>query len=141
MSRIASCVRRRGHRLVRSVPFAILMWYLWTGWVRYVRFESVKKGEEITITHPLIGFHHTVSGLWSKAKDLPMTFDWLGNMAIRADPPGRIFPLFTGKPRQVPPPPVLGSSLLPIGPGCLSACRSLSEFNNDRYKRSKLGSG
>jgi len=76
----------------------------WSG--AYLKFEGVKKGEEITIAYPLIGFRHTVSGLWSKAKKLSMTFDWLGNMVVSANPSARIFPLFSGKPRQLPPPPV-----------------------------------
>jgi hypothetical protein len=76
----------------------------WSG--AYLKFESVKKGEEITIAYPLIAFRHRVSGLWSKAKELSMTFDWLGNMVVSADPSARIFPLFTGKPRQLPPSPV-----------------------------------
>jgi hypothetical protein len=71
-----------------------------------VKFAGVKKGEEVTITYPLIKFRHTVSGLWSKSKDLTISFDWLGNMVTAANPPGRRFPLFQGKPRLLPPPPV-----------------------------------
>ncbi len=77
----------------------------WSG--PYALFTDVRKGEEITITFPLVEFRHAVSGLWSKRKDLTMTFDWRGNMVTAADPPARLFPLFTGKPRVLPKPPAL----------------------------------
>lgn len=88
----------RAFRNSRPVPVE------WSG--AYVKFADVSKGEEPTIAYPLVGFRHSVSGLWSKAADLTMTFDWLGNMVVRADPPARMFPLFTGKPRQLPSPPI-----------------------------------
>jgi hypothetical protein len=37
-----------------------------------------------------------------------MTFEWLGNMVVSASPPGGRTPLFTGKPRVLPPAPVAG---------------------------------
>ncbi len=72
----------------------------------HVEFKHVRKGEEVTITYPLVEFNHSVSGLWSKAKDLTMRFQWRGNMVLRADPTARRFPLFRGEPRLLPPSPV-----------------------------------
>jgi hypothetical protein len=83
----------------KSVPV------VWSG--SYVSFRA-RKGDELTITYPLMRFTHEVRGLWSKARDLTMTFEWLGNMVTSASPPGGRTPLFTGKPRQLPPPPVVG---------------------------------
>ena len=39
------------------------------------------------------------------APDLQMTFHWLGNMVVAADPPAKKTPLFTGRPRLLPPAP------------------------------------
>lgn len=75
----------------------------WSG--AYVRLRA-QKGDELSITYPLIEFDHQVQGLWkSAAPDLKMSFHWLGNMVIRSDPPARKTPLFAGKPRILPPPP------------------------------------
>ena len=79
----------------KSVPV------VWAG--GYVRFQA-KPGEELTITYPLIEFTHKVDGLWPGcAPDLKMTFHWLGNMVTSAEPAGGRTPLFTGKPRLLPP--------------------------------------
>ena len=75
----------------------------WSG--SYVRFDDVAPGQELTITYPLIGFSHNVEGLWQGFPQLRLKFEWLGNMVIHADPPAARTPLFTGKPRILPPPP------------------------------------
>jgi hypothetical protein len=77
----------------------------WSG--SYVRFDGAGQGEELTITYPLIGFSHEVQGLWENRRNLRMKFEWLGNMVISAAPPPTKTPLFIGKPRALPPPPML----------------------------------
>ncbi len=80
----------------KSIPVA------WSG--DYVRFNA-HPGDELTVTYPLIAFTHSVEGQWkNSAPNLKMTFDWLGNMVVNAAPPGGRTPLFTGKPRVLPPP-------------------------------------
>jgi hypothetical protein len=75
----------------------------WSG--SYVRFDA-KPGDELTISYPLVEFTHQVEGLWSScAPNLRMTFKWRGNMVVSADPPATKTPLFTGKPRVLPPVP------------------------------------
>jgi hypothetical protein len=77
----------------------------WSG--SYVRFDGAAPGDELTIVYPLIGFSHEVAGLWEGRDQLKMKFEWLGNMVLGADPAPEKTPLFTGRPRVVPPPPVL----------------------------------
>jgi hypothetical protein len=99
----------------------------WAG--NYVCFERVTPGDELTITYPLIAFSHSsntgllacqppgeiypVVGL-SKAEaaeysrripEVSVRYEWLGNMVVSVDPPPQRTPLFTGKPRTLPPPP------------------------------------
>ena len=77
----------------------------WSG--VFVRFEAAP-GDELTITYPIVGFSHRVEGLWKdSAPDLAVTFRWAGNMVVSTDPPPDKTPLFTGKPRTLPPPPEL----------------------------------
>lgn len=75
----------------------------WSG--SYVRFDGVDPGDELTVVYPLIGFSHRVRGLWEKKDQLEMKFEWLGNMVLSADPGPVNTPLFTGRPRVIPPPP------------------------------------
>jgi hypothetical protein len=77
----------------------------WSG--NYVRFDGADPGDELTVVYPLIGFSHEVHGLWEDRKQLTLKFEWLGNMVLSADPVPTKTPLFTGKPRALPPPPVL----------------------------------
>ena len=87
------------HAFVGERPVPVV----WSG--SYVSFRA-RKGDELTITYPLLRFTHEVRGLWSGgARDLTMTFEWLGNMVVSASPPGGHTPLFTGKPRVLPPAP------------------------------------
>ena len=82
----------------------------WSG--DYVRFAA-KPGDELTIVYPLVKFTHTVEGLWpGRAKDFPkavdnltMTFQWLGNMVTGSSPAGGRTPLFSARPRVLPPAP------------------------------------
>jgi hypothetical protein len=72
----------------------------WSG--AYVHLRA-RKGDEISITYPLIEFDHQVQGLWKNtAPDLRVSFHWLGNMVTRCDPPARKTALFLGKPRVLP---------------------------------------
>ncbi len=72
----------------------------WSG--DYVRLDA-DAGDELTITYPLLKFTHQVSGLWKNTKpDLQLTFHWLGNMVVSADPAPTKTPLFLGKPRVLP---------------------------------------
>jgi hypothetical protein len=77
----------------------------WSG--EYVHFDA-SPGDELTITYPIIGFTHTVSGLWKDTRpDLTMTFQWLGNMVTASTPGPEKTPLFSPWPRRLPPAPVL----------------------------------
>ena len=77
----------------------------WSG--AYVSFDAAP-GDELTITWPIIGFTHTVSGLWKNTRpDLAMSFEWLGNMVTASTPGPEKTPLFTGKPRLLPAAPAL----------------------------------
>ena len=68
----------------------------------YVRFSG-RPGDELTLTYPLITFTQQVSGLWQDCRpDLTMTFHWLGNMVLSAEPAATHTPLFLGKPRSLP---------------------------------------
>lgn len=76
----------------------------WSG--NYVRFAA-HAGDDLTLTYPLIRFRHTVGGLWpNAAPNLTMTFEWLGNMVVATDPAPTQTPLFTGRPRNLPPAPL-----------------------------------
>ncbi len=79
----------------------------WSG--SYVRFDGVRPGDELTIVYPLVRFSHEVQGLWSGRPQLRLKFEWLGNMVTSVDPPATKTPLFTGKPRVLPPLPALVS--------------------------------
>jgi hypothetical protein len=72
----------------------------WAG--AYVRFHA-RKGDELSITYPLVEFDQQVQGLWKHAApNLKVSFHWLGNMVTRCDPPARKTALFLGKPRVLP---------------------------------------
>ena len=75
---------------------------IWSG--EYVRFEDAHPGDELAIGYPLLQFTHVAGGQWQKvAPELKLTFEWLGNMVVSVDPPAQHTPLFTGRPRQLPP--------------------------------------
>ena len=74
----------------------------WAG--DYVRIPA-KPGDELTISYPLIEFTHQTSGLWKGRPNLQLTYKWRGNMVMSVDPPAKATPLFTGKPKRLPPPP------------------------------------
>jgi hypothetical protein len=77
----------------------------WSG--DYVAFDA-SPGDELTLVYPIPAFTHTVSGLWKNTRpDLAMRFQWLGNMVTGSDPGPEQTPLFTGKPRRLPPAPAL----------------------------------
>lgn len=85
---------------VNTIPVPVK----WAG--DYVRFDA-KKGDEITITYPIISFRHDVDGLWAAAPDLHITYFWNGNMVTGVEPPAKsgTTPFFTGKVRVLPPAP------------------------------------
>jgi len=71
----------------------------------YVCFAG-QPHDELTLTYPLISFTQQVSGLWPDCRpDLTMTFHWLGNMVLSAEPAPTHTPLFLGMPRNLPPAP------------------------------------
>ncbi len=77
----------------------------WSG--DYVRFDA-EPGDELSLTWPLLAFTHRVKGLWKVTRpDLSMSFAWLGNMVVSSTPGAEKTPLFTGKPRKLPPAPDL----------------------------------
>jgi hypothetical protein len=80
----------------------------WSG--AYVRFDKVAKGDELTITYPLIRFSQEVTGLWKEYPKLQLTFQWLGNGVTSCDAPSGPTPLFSGKPRRLPSPPDLSGN-------------------------------
>jgi len=76
-----------------------------TEWVNdYVRFQA-EVGDELTLTYPLLEFTHQVAGLWTGRPNLHLTYKWRGNMVTSVIPPAKATPLFTGRPRLLPPPP------------------------------------
>lgn len=75
----------------------------WSG--DYVRFDA-NPGDELTITYPIVRFTHHVKGLWENVvPGLEMTYNWIGNMVMRAYPEAKpgCTPFFTGKIRVLPP--------------------------------------
>ncbi|HEX8521140.1 MAG TPA: hypothetical protein VF669_02715 [Tepidisphaeraceae bacterium] len=72
----------------------------------YISVEA-KPGHEISLTYPLISFRQHVKNLWQSKPNLETTFHWLGNTVISAEPAPTQTPLFSPKPRQLPPPPPL----------------------------------
>ncbi|MSU61091.1 MAG: hypothetical protein EXS31_01640 [Pedosphaera sp.] len=78
---------------------------VFTDWVGdYVRLQA-KPGDELTITYPLMEFTHQVAGLWKGRPNLQLTYQWRGNMVTSVNPPAKATPLFTSRPRLLPPPP------------------------------------
>ena len=75
----------------------------------------------MTIAYPLINFKHEADGSWkddmrvNNRPSVNVTYEWLGNMVISADPPALKTPLFIGKPRAIPPPPALGNHAIQLG--------------------------
>jgi hypothetical protein len=76
----------------------------WVG--HYVRFQA-EPGDDLTITYPLLEFTHQVAGLWKGRPNLQLAYQWRGNMVTSVDPPAKGTPLFTGRPRLLPPAPDL----------------------------------
>ena len=72
----------------------------WSG--DYVHLRAAK-GDEISITYPLIEFDQQVQGIWKCVpSSMKVSFHWLGNMVMRSDPPAHKTALFLGKPRVLP---------------------------------------
>ncbi len=74
----------------------------WSG--DYVKFRA-RRGQELTITYPVIGFEQTITTLLPAAPNLNVTFAWCGNMILSSTPRAERTPLFTGSPRVLPPAP------------------------------------
>ena len=77
---------------------------VWSG--DYVRFASVRKGEELTVTYPLATFDQK---LHRAGKDY--TFHWKGNTLTGIAPMDDVWPLFKQIPAPIPAFPRAGSSL------------------------------
>jgi hypothetical protein len=85
----------------RSIPVE------WSG--DYVRFRA-RKGQELTVAYPMIGFEQTITTLLPSAPSLNVTFAWRGNMILSSTPRAERTALFTGGPRVLPPAPRAGRS-------------------------------
>jgi hypothetical protein len=68
----------------------------WTG--DYVTFASAKKGEELTVTYPLVTFAQKLN---RAGKDY--TFHWKGNAVTGIEPMAGVWPLFRKIPYPTPP--------------------------------------
>jgi hypothetical protein len=90
------------HNEVRAFIGSKLVPVKWIG--EYAGFDA-KPGDELTITYPLLEFSHQVAGLWKGRPDLHLTYKWRGNMVSSVDPPAKLTPLFTGRPKRLPEPP------------------------------------
>jgi len=68
----------------------------WTG--DYVSFTAAKKGEELTVTYPLVTFVQKL-----KRGGTDYTVSWKGNAVTRLEPMGQVWPLFKQVPFPTPP--------------------------------------
>lgn len=76
----------------------------WSG--DYVRFDSVKAGDEVCVTYPIMSFKHEAGGVWKQyIPDVKLTYEWFGNTVAAVDPPAEKTPAFSKKPRVLPKPP------------------------------------
>ncbi|HZZ42142.1 MAG TPA: hypothetical protein VFE58_04335 [Tepidisphaeraceae bacterium] len=77
----------------------------WSG--DYLSFNA-HPGDQLTITYPLLSFTQHVQHIWPQtAPNLQLSFHWLGNMVLSANPAPAKTALFLGKPRILPPAPAL----------------------------------
>lgn len=78
----------------------------WVG--DYIEFDHVEPGSELTIAYPLMRFKQEVGGIWKDmTSDNDLTYEWLGNMVISADPPAVKSPIFSNEVRVLSNPPEL----------------------------------
>jgi DUF1680 family protein len=68
----------------------------WSG--DYIRFESVKVGDELTVTYPLVTFVQKM-----KRGGVDYTVSWKGNFVTDISPKGKVWPLFEKVPFPTPP--------------------------------------
>ena len=64
----------------------------------YVTFAAARKGEELTVTYPLLKFAQKL-----KVAGADYTIHWKGNAVTSIEPKGKIWPLFATVPYPVPP--------------------------------------
>ena len=63
----------------------------------YVTFAAAKKGEELTVTYPLVKFVQKFN-----RAETDYTVYWKGNAVTRLDPMGSVWPLFEKIPYPIP---------------------------------------
>jgi hypothetical protein len=68
---------------------------VWTG--DYVTFDSARKGEELTVSYPLVKFDQRL-----KRAGRDYTFHWKGNALTGVDSIGEVWPLFGNSPHPTP---------------------------------------
>jgi hypothetical protein len=68
---------------------------VWSG--DYVTFAAARKGEELTVTYPLVTFDQK---LRRASKDY--TFHWKGNLLTGIEPMDGVWPLFQSVPYPIP---------------------------------------
>jgi hypothetical protein len=64
---------------------------VWSG--DYIKFANASKGENLTITYPVITFRQTV-----QVAGGTYTYRWVGNTVVGVEPIAPELPLFSGKP-------------------------------------------
>ena len=64
----------------------------------YVEFASARKGDELTVTYPLVTFVQKM-----KRAGTDYTINWKGNVVTSLSPQGKIWPLFEKVPFSTPP--------------------------------------
>ncbi|MHB1458039.1 MAG: glycoside hydrolase family protein, partial [Armatimonadota bacterium] len=71
----------------------------------YIAFDSVEVGDIVSITWPLVVYRQHVAIFADP--DMSADFTWKGNQAVDVNPPGKDFPMHTGKRIEIPSGPVL----------------------------------
>ena len=63
----------------------------------YVRFDSVQKGEKLTLEWQVPHFTQTFSALSMPNRTTQLSIHWLGNTVQSVTPSGRYLPMFLGE--------------------------------------------
>jgi hypothetical protein len=72
----------------------------WTG--DYVRYDDVKRGDELTITYPLVSFTQTIVIAKGTPIEKKYTQQWFGNTLMGIEPKGKRIPFLYGFPQRLP---------------------------------------
>jgi len=76
---------------------------VWKG--DYIQFSSVKRGDELTVTYPLVTFVQKM-----KRGGADYTISWKGNSVTDLYPKGKVWPLFEKIPFPTPPTPTVSQT-------------------------------